>query len=293
MTTPAHRTGAATSGDVTIFYRQFGRPGRMPVVILHGANYYDSADWIDVADALARDREVVAFDCRGYGQSTWSPSKDYSHDAQVGDVLNVLDHLGWPQAIVLGASRGGSYGIAFAADFPERTAALIVIDSFPQIGIQHPGTQLSDKPAINKTPRVHASVEAALASMSRDRNVPPGSPARARLEQILKPVEGGYVLRYRDPDFLNQVPTVPGKWRTRIPIDVDLWQELAKVKAPTLFVRATESQSGHDSTEAMERIGREFPRIHRAEVEGGHDVAAIAPDQLLDRVRTFLATETL
>jgi len=293
MTTPAHRTGTAVSGDVSLFYRLFGQPGRMPIIILHGANYYDSHDWIDVAAQLASDREVVAFDARGYGQSDWSPSKDYSHDAQVADVASVLDHLGWKQAIVLGASRGGSYGIVFASSFPERTAALIVVDSFPQVGIQHPGTQLSKTLAIGNKPRVHESIEAALASMSRDRNVPPGSAARARLESILKPVEGGYVLRYRDPDFLNVVPTAPSHWKTQISIDVDLWQELAKVTAPTLFVRAKDSRSGHDSIAAMARIGREFPRVHRAEVDGGHDVAAIAPEQLIDHVRKFLTAESL
>ena len=52
----------------------------------------NSYDWIGVAGALASDREVVAFDRRGWGESTWSPSKDYSIDAHVGDMLAVIVH---------------------------------------------------------------------------------------------------------------------------------------------------------------------------------------------------------
>ena len=76
------RTGRVNSGDVSIFYRAFGSRGATPILILHGANYFDSYDWIDVAAALAGDREVVAYDKRGFGESTWSASKDYSVDAK-------------------------------------------------------------------------------------------------------------------------------------------------------------------------------------------------------------------
>ena len=53
MAAPAHRTGSVVSGDVTIFYRVFGKPGGAPVLIMHGANYFDSWDWMEVADGIA------------------------------------------------------------------------------------------------------------------------------------------------------------------------------------------------------------------------------------------------
>ena len=92
------RTGTVASGDVTLFIRRFGTPGGAPILIFHGAQYYDSADWVDVGGVLSRDREVVAFDARGYGESSWSPSKNYSVDAGVEDALAVIDHLGWKKA---------------------------------------------------------------------------------------------------------------------------------------------------------------------------------------------------
>jgi len=78
-----HETGTARCGTVDIFYRRFGKPGRTPLVIVHGASYF-SYDWIDVAAAIATDREVVAMDMRGFGDSSWSPAKDYAVAAMGG-----------------------------------------------------------------------------------------------------------------------------------------------------------------------------------------------------------------
>jgi pimeloyl-ACP methyl ester carboxylesterase len=73
------RNGRVNSGDVSIFYRAFGTRAATPILLMHGANYFDSYDWIGVGEALATDREVASFDKRGFGESGWSPSKD-QHD---------------------------------------------------------------------------------------------------------------------------------------------------------------------------------------------------------------------
>ena len=93
---------------------------------MHGANYFDSYDWIGVAEALAADREVASFDKRGFGESGWSPSKDYSVDANMGDILAVIGELKWERPIVVGSfglraachlvRRGNFPGQAGAAD---------------------------------------------------------------------------------------------------------------------------------------------------------------------------------
>src|SRR5882672_4884179 len=123
------RTGRVNSGDVSIFYRAFGAPGRTPILLMHGANYYDSYDWLGVAAALAGDRIVATYDKRGFGESGWSPSKDYSVDANVGDILAVIGALKWDRPIVVGHSASGRLSIAFAANFPDKISRLIVVDS--------------------------------------------------------------------------------------------------------------------------------------------------------------------
>ena len=81
----AHRNGTCPSGDVTLFYRRFGAPGRTPILIVHGLSYF-SYDWIGVASELAGEREVVAMDMRGFGDSTCSPSRDYSVPTMAGEL---------------------------------------------------------------------------------------------------------------------------------------------------------------------------------------------------------------
>ena len=61
------RNGRVTSGDVSLFYRAFGARGATPILLMHGANYYDSYDWVAVAQKLATDREVATYDKRGFG----------------------------------------------------------------------------------------------------------------------------------------------------------------------------------------------------------------------------------
>ena len=56
--TPAnHKTGTVRSGDVDIFYRRFGRPGLAPVLIFHGAQYFDwriGSTWLPPLRPIAR-----------------------------------------------------------------------------------------------------------------------------------------------------------------------------------------------------------------------------------------------
>ena len=78
------------SGDVSIFYRRFGQPGPMPVLIVHGLSYF-SYDWISPAARIAADREVVAIDMRGFGKSDRSRTRDYKLETLSRDVVAVLD----------------------------------------------------------------------------------------------------------------------------------------------------------------------------------------------------------
>jgi len=276
----AQRTGTVPSGDVKLFYRVFGKPGATPVLIFHGANYYDSADWIEVGSALATDREVAAWDTRGFGKTGWSPSKDYGLDTQMADIVTLLDHLGWKKVIAMGHSQGGGRSILFAARFPERVAGLIIVDHCPGRGVAVP----LPKQAIGKKQTVFPTIEAAQEEMSRDTNTPPGSPARARLDEILKKVEGGYVYP-RDPDFQNGVAVGAEGRKPKIVVG-DMWQELAGVKAPTMLVRAIKSDRYNDAS--LAKVKAEFPKIRRIDVDCGHDVANGAPQALIEAARGFV-----
>jgi pimeloyl-ACP methyl ester carboxylesterase len=289
MTSSPHRTATVTSGDVELFYRQFGEPGLTPILILHGANYYDSYDWIEVAAELASDREVVAFDARGYGASTWSPSQDYSLDAQMADIASICDHLGWARPIFLGASRGGSLAVRFAARFTGRAAAVVLVDYCPgRTAAGAISTAAGSRPA-NHTPTVFATIDDALAATSRDPSSLERSESRARLEMFLAAVDGGYAIATRDPAFQNDRPIDRPDWISAYP-PADPWQELAGLEVPVLAVRATRSQAFDEP--ALRRLRDELPQVAVVEVDSGHDVAAIAPAELISIVEAFLETLT-
>jgi pimeloyl-ACP methyl ester carboxylesterase/DNA-binding CsgD family transcriptional regulator len=84
---------------------------------------------------LATGACVILFDRRGSGLSDHSASTldelDLSRLAL--DVLAVLDATGSDQAVVIGASLGGTTAVRFAFDHPERTSALVLVASSPRL----------------------------------------------------------------------------------------------------------------------------------------------------------------
>jgi non-heme chloroperoxidase len=278
MNMAKHETGRLQSADVSLFYRLFRGPaGRAPLAIFHGANYYDSSDWVDVAGALAQDRDVLVWDARGFGQSGWSADKDYSYEAYLGDARRLLEHFGWRKAVITGHSIGGSYALLFAARIPEHTAALVLIDHCPQ----GPGGK-GLAGSTGNTAKVYASVAAAMADSSRF----PSAPGTASWESFatrLRRVEGGFITP-RDPDFSNRMPLIAG-WKTAFAVS-DMWQELKAVRSPALVVRGT--RSDRYQPEALARLAAEHPGVEVVAVEAGHDVAGEAPQALVSAVRRFL-----
>jgi pimeloyl-ACP methyl ester carboxylesterase len=228
-----HRTTRVNSGDVTLFCRIFGKPGATPIWIGHGSNYYDSVDWIEVASALATDGEVVVPDRRGWGDSTWSPSKDYSLDALLDDILAVMRVMKWPKAHIMGHSGAGPTIISFAVNFPQMTEKLILVDS----QMNREESARAGK-SIGNTPYVFESVEAAMAK-HKFSNPPRLAWDRKRAEQSLVKVEKGFMLK-RDPDGGNRVPIGEGASLPRRPVR-EMWEELAMVKVPTVVIRGNRS----------------------------------------------------
>jgi pimeloyl-ACP methyl ester carboxylesterase len=275
-----HQTGRVSSGDVSIFYRSFGAKGRIPMVLTHGATYFDSYDWIGIAGALASDREVVAFHRRGWGESSWSPSKDYSLAAHVSDALAVIGKMGWDQAICMGHSAGTRTAIALAAHSPAKAAGLIVID-------QIEGPPPDGGRTIGNPPTIFPSIEAAMANFAKLNNPPRIAHDRERAENALVKVATGYRLK-RDPDSGNTKPIGEGALMLQL-APGDLWNQLAAVKAPTMVVRGLRSDRW-DNPAILERLTREYPQVLVATIDSRHDILDEAPEALIAHVRKFVAT---
>lgn len=274
-------TSTVVSDDVTLFVRRFGSPGKTPILILHGANYFDSSDWVDVAEQLAIDREVAAFDTRGFGNSSWSANKYYGYASALNDIKAVLGHLGWPRAIIIGHSRGGSHALLAAARAPELTAGLVLVDYNPAMGFGPPG---GSPPVAGDAPPVFPTVEAALETMTRYRTDPLQPGMRDRALEFLRPVDGGFELFKRDPAFLSPASPVVDEAGAHLTLK-DGFEELSDTRCPVLIIRA--KKSSRFSDEDVERI-----RANNASdviaIDSGHDVVGEAPELFVTELRQWL-----
>jgi pimeloyl-ACP methyl ester carboxylesterase len=84
--------------------------------------------WDRQAAFFAPRHTIVRADRRGMGQSAGCPAAGSPTD-HADDVAHVLDAVGVEKAIVVGHAGGGAGAIAFAARYPDRTLALVGVDT--------------------------------------------------------------------------------------------------------------------------------------------------------------------
>lgn len=111
--------------------------GEPVFVLLHGfgASVYS---WRAVMPSLAQFGTVIAYDRPGFGLTErplqWQGSNPYSPEAQVELVIGLLDHFGFEKAILVGNSAGGTVAMQTALAYPQRVAALILVDAAVYMG---------------------------------------------------------------------------------------------------------------------------------------------------------------
>jgi pimeloyl-ACP methyl ester carboxylesterase len=116
-----------------------GRPGPPTVVFLH-SGIADRRSWDAVMANLSTDTDVVAYDRRGFGLTTYVPEE---HD-QVVDLCCVLDALDLERVVLVGNSRGGEIALSAALAHPERVSALVLVA--PAVAGAPPATEADVDP---------------------------------------------------------------------------------------------------------------------------------------------------
>jgi pimeloyl-ACP methyl ester carboxylesterase len=127
-------TRYAKSGDVNIAYQVIG-DGPFDLVLVHGwVQSFDPGWEIEAIKRfylrLASFSRLILFDKRGIGLSDRVAIDDLpTLETRMDDMRAVLDSLGAERAAVLGHSEGGAMCALFAATYPERTKALVMVGS--------------------------------------------------------------------------------------------------------------------------------------------------------------------
>ena len=128
-------TQYARSGDVNIAYQVVG-DGPIDLVWVMGwvSNidyFWQEPSFARFLRRLASFSRLILFDKRGTGMSDRVPLDALpTLEQRMDDVRAVMDAVGSEQAALVGLSEGGPMCLLFAATYPQRTAATVIIGGY-------------------------------------------------------------------------------------------------------------------------------------------------------------------
>ncbi len=116
--------------------RPEGSPVWPRIALIHSLAL-DQSIWDGVVPRLIPYADVLTYDCRGHGKSA-RPKMKFTPELFAADLANLLDHVGWSSVTLAGCSMGGCVAQAFAGVYPDRVAALALIDTTAWYGESAP-----------------------------------------------------------------------------------------------------------------------------------------------------------
>jgi pimeloyl-ACP methyl ester carboxylesterase len=126
-------TQTVTAGGVTFAYRELGKhnPGPPVVCLIHLAAVLDNWD-PRVIDGLAAKHRVIAFDNRGIGASSGSPTTSMEEMAR--DAITFIKAMGFDQVDLFGFSMGGMVAQEIVLTAPQLIRRMIITGTGPAGG---------------------------------------------------------------------------------------------------------------------------------------------------------------
>lgn len=270
----------ARLSELRVSFREWAgpTPDAPLLVLLHGA-FGDSQMWDRFCPVLASLYRILAPDARGHGASDWSAAGWYSIEAQVGDLVELLDALGHEDDIALiGASMGGVTGYNFAARFPDRVRRLVVVDVAPGCFGQSTGAQQPTRGAL--TQDRFRSVDDAVRARASVYRRPEDPFVREFIERNLTCVRHGELSwRYDIQGIVEGFATGQDP--------AAQWSQLKQITAPTLILRGRESTLF--TSEMAERMRDAIPTSTLREIpDAGHPIPMDQPASFMATVLSFL-----
>ncbi len=245
-------------------------------LLLHGGGQTRHS-WKRTGDHLAAaGMRVVTLDCRGHGDSGWSPDGYYDMHVLAEDVHRVIADLGGPVTLI-GASMGGLTGIAVADRWGvDEVSALVLVDVVPRYdrgGSRRIRTFMrSGISGFDSLDDAADAVAAYLPHRKRPRSID-------GLRRNLRKREDGRWYWHWDPNVIS-AETV-----ARIPTD-HLDDAASRLEIPIMLVRGMLSDVVPD--EVLSAFRERVPHAEVTELRGaGHTAAGDDNDAFSDAVVEF------
>ncbi|MHC3472646.1 alpha/beta fold hydrolase [Streptomyces sp. 7R007] len=127
MSTATVITGVAQVNGIRLHYT---RAGSGPLLVLLHGWPQTSLCWRPVLGELVGTHTVIAPDLRGYGLSD-KPATGYDKRQMAADIAELVRHLGFERAAVVGHDRGARVAHRWALDRPDQVEKLVVLDVVP------------------------------------------------------------------------------------------------------------------------------------------------------------------
>ncbi|MBI5824918.1 MAG: alpha/beta hydrolase [Chloroflexi bacterium] len=121
--------------DVNIHYKEAGA-GETTFILLHGFGG-STFSWREVMDDFSQHGRVIAYDRPAFGLTERPMPEDWAENpygmkANIELLRGLMDAMEIEKAVLVGNSAGGGVAVAFALEYPERVATLILVD--PGVG---------------------------------------------------------------------------------------------------------------------------------------------------------------
>ena len=252
-----------------------------PVILLHGGGQTRHA-WAGTALRLAEaGYYALAYDARGHGDSAWSEQGDYSPDALMGDLHQVVSGLSRPPVLV-GASMGGLTSmVALGEADRDFASALVLVDIAARLEASGVARVLNFMSAHTGGFASLEEVVDAVSAYNPHRPCPKGTDG---LRKNLRFRDGRWYWHW-DPRFLNHASrTQAGEALVQQERRESAAQ---RIRVPTLLVRG--GSSDVVSPEGARALQNLIPHAELADVaEAGHMVAGDRNDLFSEAVIDFL-----